>query len=417
MIRNSITIRRPERPIDVTLDLPRSKSVSNRALILASLAGDLSCVKEISDGDDTRILHALLRDRPRVMHCGLGGTTLRFLMAWACVQEGEEHIITGDARLMERPHKVLVDALRSLGADIERTNDGFHVRGKKMKGGEITIESPISSQFISALLLIAPMMEQGLTVRWTGRKLSEPYVGMTLKTLDHFGVEAAEHKAELYVLSSHQPRISPLEVPRDWSAASFWYEVVALAPDARMVLNDLRMDGWQGDERARKLWSFAVRSTDTNDGLLLDHPGHDQPPLGYLMTATPDLFLPLAFTYAGLGRIGLFGGIENLPLKETDRLAAAKDALEKLGIAVEPREDTFGFSSSLGRPIPSSSDHLIISSSDQPFDPRGDHRMAMSLAPLALVCDAITILDPEVVNKSYPRFWDDLRKAGFRVER
>ncbi len=410
MIRNSITIRRPEKPIDVTIDLPRSKSVSNRALILASLAGDLSCVKEMSDGDDTRILHALLRDRPRVMHCGLGGTTLRFLLAWASVQQGEERIITGDARLMERPHDALMDALRSLGADIERKSDGFHVRGKRMKGGGITIDSPVSSQFISALLLIAPMMEQGLTVRWTGRKLSEPYVGMTLKALDHFGAEAAEHKEELYVLSSHRPRITPLEVPRDWSAASFWYEVVALAPDARVVLKDLRMDGWQGDERALKLWSFAVRTTETSGGMLLDHPGHDRPSLGYVMSSTPDLFLPFAFTYAGLGRIGIFGGIESLPLKETDRLAAAKDALEKFGIPVDPIDDTFAFSSSLGR------HGHFAKATDQPFDPHGDHRMAMSLAPLALVCDAITILDPEVVDKSYPRFWDDLRKAGFRIE-
>ncbi|HNK43093.1 MAG TPA: hypothetical protein PL002_18025, partial [Flavobacteriales bacterium] len=165
-----LTITRPERPIDAVIDLPRSKSVANRLLILASLAGDPGAVKEPGSAEDTRLLRNLLRDRPRVMHCGMGGTVFRFLLAWAAVREGREHIITGDARLLKRPHQPLVDALRLLGADIGAVDNGYRVRGRRLAGGTIVMDAPLSSQFISALLLIAPLMENGLYLRWTGTR-------------------------------------------------------------------------------------------------------------------------------------------------------------------------------------------------------------------------------------------------------
>ena len=197
-----VTVTKPERPIHVAIDLPRSKSIANRALILASLVGDLSLVQNMGDADDTRILYGLLRDRPHVMLCGLGGTTFRFLLAWASVQEGEEHIIAGDARLLERPHGMLVDALRALGADIEKVETGFRIRGRRMKGGEISLDTPMSSQFVSALWLIAPCMEKGLALRWAGLRLSEPYVRMTMKCLEHFNVLPALADAGIRVQRS-----------------------------------------------------------------------------------------------------------------------------------------------------------------------------------------------------------------------
>ncbi|MBK9761080.1 MAG: 3-phosphoshikimate 1-carboxyvinyltransferase [Flavobacteriales bacterium] len=399
-----VTVTKPERPIHVAIDLPRSKSIANRALILASLVGDLSLVQNMGDADDTRILHGLLRDRPHVMHCGLGGTTFRFLLAWASVQEGEEHIIAGDARLLERPHGMLVDALRALGADIEKVETGFRVRGRRMKGGEISLDTPMSSQFVSALLLIAPCMEKGLALRWAGLRLSEPYVRMTMKCLEHFNVLPAVEDEWIRVQRSALVGRA-VDVELDWSAASFWYEVVALAKNATVELPGLVFDavGWQGDKWAVQLWGFAVESEAYAKGIRLKPSvaGRDQEST---LRHTPDLFQPLALTFAGLGRTGFFHGLNNLQAKETDRIAAVHDALTLLGVDSSKREDRFDLSGSITNRVP------------PPFDPRGDHRMAMALAPLALVLGSITINDPQVVTKSYPRFWDDLKKAGFGVE-
>ena len=399
-----VIVTKPEGPIHVAIDLPRSKSIANRALILASLVGDLSLVHTMGDADDTGILHALLRDRPRAMHCGLGGTTFRFLLAWASVQEGEEHIIAGDPRLLERPHGMLIDALRSLGADIERTDAGFRVRGRRLKGGNIALDAPISSQFVSALLLIAPFMDQGLALRWAGLRLSEPYARMTVKCLEHFGV-TPEVDGEWIRIKRSPLEARQLHVPRDWSAASFWYEVVALANNATVDLPGLVLDpgDWQGDSRAALLWDFAVHSDPYETGIRLKHARMERDQ-GSSLGNTPDLFQPLALTYAGLGRTGFFTGLHNLHAKESDRIAAVQDALTTLGVYSSNTPNQFDLSGSITNRVP------------PPFDPRGDHRMAMALAPLALVLGSVTINDPHVVTKSYPRFWEDMRKAGFGVE-
>ncbi len=448
-----IIIRRPERPIDAIIDLPRSKSVANRALILASIAGDLHCVRDIGTADDTRILRNLLRDRPRVMHCGAGGTTFRFLLAWAAVQVGKEHIITGDARLLQRPHGPLVDALRALGADIEGTEHGYRIRGRKLMGGSVVMDTPMSSQFISALLLIAPTMVVGLTLHWTGQRFSEPYVRMTLMALSHFGVAAVVAGDEVRV-KPQRLKANILHVPPDWSAAAFWYEVAALSTDARIVFPGLKPDEWQGDRAAAELWMPWVRTERTPEGLrvvsgasavvassskaeagspaanaevgsLASNAEAGSPasqaeagspegdpamvPLSFNLRNTPDLFQALAFTCAGRGVSAAFTGVENLPLKETDRIAAVESALGQFGIW-----DTSFIVGQFTLTVPS---RPIARSADVLFDTFGDHRMAMSLAPLALVLGAITVRDPEVVGKSYPTFWDDLQRAGFGVER
>ena len=404
-MRNSITIRRPERPIDAVIELPRSKSVSNRALILAAHLWELEIVQNMSDSDDTRVLFQLLREKPVTMNCGAGGTTFRFLLAWACTREGEDHFIGGDPGLLARPHEPLIDALRHLGAQIERVPKGYHVLGKKMKGGSVTFDSPISSQYISALLLIAPEFEEGLRITWTGRRLSEPYVKMTIKTLLQFGA-CVERKDDLIVVHPTELWIDQFNVPPDWSAASFWYSIAALS-DHRFTFPGLYYDGWQGDQWASMLW---VRSVHTEEhpygitisgygGALIGKDAHEHD-----LADVPDLFQPLAISCAAQGRTMAFTGLHNLSVKETDRLAAVADALTALGVEVDYADGTFNIS---GR---------ITNLSPPPFDPRGDHRMAMALAPLALVCDAITILDPEVVSKSYPAFWDELRRVGFSVE-
>lgn len=400
----SVIVRRPEWPIRATIDLPRSKSVANRALVLAALAGDIGCVQQEGDADDTRILVRLLKERPRVMHCGLGGTTFRFLLAWACVQEGMEHVVTGDARLLERPHDALFDALRSLGADITRTAEGFLVRGRRMEGGAITIDSPVSSQFITALLLVAPTFRQGLQLTWKGRRLSEPYVDMTMRALAHFGVRPRVEAGAIHVRSAPL-HAAPFTVPPDWSAAAFWFQIVALAPDAEVRLEGLHVDGWQGDERIMQLRGTGVAATRSAEGVQLkniDPPDRVSAP-SIDLGSTPDLFQPLALTLAALGTSATFTGLDNLPLKETDRLKAVADVLRSLGLEAIHADGRFSMTGRIAVHGP-----LTV-------DPQHDHRMAMATAPLALVLEAVTVLDPDVVGKSYPGFWEDLRKAGFAV--
>ncbi|MBK7083298.1 MAG: hypothetical protein IPH53_00910 [Flavobacteriales bacterium] len=268
---SSITIRKPEGPIRARIVLPRSKSMANRALVLASLAGQSDVVIGLPTSDDTRILGVLLRERALAMHCGLGGTTFRFLTAWAAVQPGEDRLITGDKKLLERPHHTLVQALIALGARIDGLASGLLVHGTEMKGGELTIDSPVSSQFISAVLLIAPKMREGLRLRWTGRRLSEPYVRMTIEVLRHFG--ARVEVSDLIHVFPGPLHAKPITVPMDWSAAAFWFEIVALAKDARITLEGLRTGTWQGDERAIELWAPWVKAEQTADGLMLSPQG------------------------------------------------------------------------------------------------------------------------------------------------
>lgn len=399
-----VIIRAPEGPVHVRIGPPPSKSVANRALILASLAGGLDGVQHFGEADDTRILHDLLHRKPEVLHCGDGGTTFRFLLAWACVQAGREHVVTGHARLLQRPHAPLVQALRELGADITELAEGFRVRGRQMEGGLVRIHAPESSQHISALLLVASRFRQGLRLEWTGRRLSTPYVEMTVKLCERFGIPV-RREGEAFIVEAAQGKAVPITVPGDWSAASFWYQIAALSPAAGVELTGLQQDGLQGDQAVARLFSGLVATHPTVDGLHLQHRTGGQPGLFQAdLSATPDLFQPMAMAVAGRGGEAHFTGLDNLPLKETDRLEAVADALRSLGCTVQHHHGTF---------------HLkgpITNTSPAPFDPRGDHRMAMALAPLALVCNNVTILHPDVVNKSYPAYWDDLERAGFRLQ-
>lgn len=399
----SVTIRRPEGPLHGRITLPPAKSVANRALVLATLAGDPATVADTGGADDVRILRQLLTERPHRMPCGDGGTTFRFLLAWACVQPGGEHLLTGSRRLLQRPHLPLVEALRSLGADITPAEDGFLVRGRAMPGGRITLHAPVSSQFISALLLVAPCFTEGIQLQWTGQRLSEPYVHMTAALLKHYGAHVAEDAEGIQVAPGALDN-KPFTVPADWSAAAFWYQIAALAPDAVLTLQGLQADGLQGDEAAALLFRELVASRTVPDGLEIRASGSAaKDAFTADLVRTPDLFQPLAFTMAAQGRPGVFTGLHNLPLKETDRLKAVADALCALGCATSYNGGTFTLTGRIGNLRP------------PPFNPQGDHRMAMALAPLALVCDSISILDPGVVHKSYPGFWEDLRGSGFCV--
>lgn len=405
-MNKALRITPPTGPINATIHLPRSKSVANRALVCTALAGDATSVMDHGDADDTRILQRLLMERPAVMHCGLGGTTFRFALAWACVQEGEERMVTGDAPLLARPHVELVSALRALGADIEPLDTGFRVRGRRMHGGAYQFDSPVSSQYLSAVMLVAPAFTYGLRLMWRGEQLSRPYVDMTAAMMRKAGAVVQVLDDAIAVRPGTYTR-TVLDVPPDWSAAAFWFQIVALANGAQVLLADLHADGLQGDEAIIGLMQRWVRTEATADGTRLLHiAGVPVAPLSLDMRATPDLFQPLAITCAMRAQPAAFSGLANLRLKESDRLQAVVDALAQLGVGASVDENTFSLG---GQSVRSSSGILL-------FDPRGDHRMAMSLAPLALKLGAVEIADAGVVSKSYPRYWDDLRKAGFAVE-
>lgn len=401
---SAITLTPPSTPIRSTVELPRSKSAANRALIIASLLGDLDLVQHPGDGDDTRILLEHLRTRGSVMHCGAGATTFRFLLAWACCQPGEERLITGTDRLLERPHEELAQALRTLGADIQREAEGYRVRGRKLQGGEVLFDSPISSQYLSALLLIAPHMQKGLSLRWTGTRLSEPYVHMTLKIMAHFGVFPFMELDGVRVPPSAYQRAT-YTVPADWSGAAFWYEVVALSPGSALYLHGLTDDTLQGDRQARHLWAPWVDTRFDAEGALISHrtPPATMPEAPVDLRNHPDLFQPLVATCAGLGIPATFTGLDNLRVKETDRLRAMADALHGMGAQLAVDGGTARVSGTLDRKAAE-------------LHPEGDHRMALAVAPLALVQGRVHITDAAVINKSYPGFWNDLAKVGFQVE-
>ncbi|MCB0791395.1 MAG: 3-phosphoshikimate 1-carboxyvinyltransferase [Flavobacteriales bacterium] len=397
-----LAITAPSRPVHVRIDLPGSKSVANRAILCASLAGTPEVVSGVPGADDTRRSIAHLRERSQVMHCGAGGTTYRFLLAWAAVQEGEERLITGDATLLARPHEHLVRALCTLGADIDSLLNGHLVRGRRLSGGPVVLEDAISSQYLSALMLVAPYMADGLRITWRGRRLSRPYVEMTAAVMRHFGAEV-EVGAERIVVAPATYRSRAFTVPRDWSAAAFWYLVAALDRKASIELPDLYRTGLQGDEHVAEIFSGWVATVTTESGTTIRH--REGPvPRSFDLTDTPDLFQPLAFALAAMNEHVTITGLDNLSHKETDRIQAVRDAMSALGAEVTVEGHAFHLRKGIERGEPQAV-----------LDPRGDHRMAMALAPLALVCGRIRIGDPDVVAKSYPDFWADLRRAGFGV--
>lgn len=404
-----IRIIPPADPIKVDIKLPRSKSISNRLLVMAALSGSRHLLEELSDADDTGRLDHLVNERPLVMDCGAGGTTLRFLLAWAAIQEGEERLISGTPRLMDRPHDDLVRALRQLGASIDRVEQGFRVIGKKLQGGTVEFLSPISSQYISALLLIAPYLERGLRISWKGDRLSEPYVRMTMRLMRQFGAKVKVHDEAIEVMPGAYS-IERTTIPRDRSAAAFWYEVVAFSKGSGVKLIGVYDDGIQGDSIAEELWSPWVISEQQEDGLMLMHRSSSfaAEELNIDLKDSPDLFQPLIFTCAGSGASLRCTGLRNLSMKESDRLKATAEALRVLGRECAFTTDSFTIPKG---PV------LQVGHRSSIIDPQEDHRLAMSAAPVALVAGSLRIADPDVVVKSYPLFWDHLEMAGFKLQR
>lgn len=391
-----------------TIVLPTSKSISNRLLIIKALSTAKIAIDNIAEAEDTKTLESLLNSDEETLDCGHAGTTFRFLTAYLATQKGSR-TLTGSDRMKQRPIGVLVDALRSLGADITYLGeDGYpplRINGGKITGSEVTLDSTVSSQFISALILIAPSLPKGLTIHLTGNVVSQAYIEMTLNAIRHFGVTATPMRGRIDI-EAGKYNSGHLDVEADWSSASYWYSMVALSEDAEVELQGLSRASWQGDAIVSELFALlGVKTTYTETGAVLTKMPVYAKELGYNFINCPDLAQTLVVTTVALGIPTRFTGLETLKVKETDRVDALKSELKKVGAELE--ELKVGEITSFPPNLRLSGDAIST------FD---DHRMAMSFASLACSLGEISIESPGVVSKSYPKFWEDLKSAGFEIE-
>lgn len=407
----------PPRHVDTRILLPASKSISNRALIIHALTGGNVMPENLSDCDDTKVIIRALSHRPEVIDIKAAGTAMRFMTAYLSVTEGE-HTITGTERMKHRPIGVLVDALRYLGAEIEYAGEkGFpplRIRGRQLEGGRLEIPGNVSSQYISALLMIAPVLSKGLEMKLTGGIVSRPYIDLTLHLMHQFGVSAEWTDIDSITVKPQPYRQRPYTIENDWTAVSYWYEVLALTDElgAKVVLPGMLDGSRQGDSAVRYIFSllgiktaFADREADRLTDATLTRHSCMLNRMDYDFTNQPDLAQTLIATCPVLGIPFHFTGLGSLRIKETDRIEAMKTEMEKLGYILHADSGT-ELSWEGDRCEPAA----------QPvIDTYEDHRMAMSFAPLAIRLGRIGINHPEVVSKSYPHYWNDLRKAGFHI--
>ena len=405
--------------LNQTIKLPASKSISNRVLVIYALSGSKILPDNLSDCDDTEVIMAALQHNPYEIDIKAAGTAMRFMTAFLSVKDGEEHVLTGTERMRHRPIGILVDALRRLGADISYIGEeGFpplRIRGHSLEGGLLEIPGNISSQFISALLLIGPVMRNGLTLRLTGDVISRPYIDLTLWTMREFGADAEWSDFETIVVKPVPYGQRPYYIENDWSGASYWYEMMALSrhKDDEIRLEGLMDGSKQGDSSVRYIFSLlGVKSTfETTQGgvpttVSLRHTGRCVPRLEYDFINAPDLTQTFVVCCALLGVHFHFHGLSTLKIKETDRIEALKTEMRKLGYVIH---DVNGC-------------ELIWDgercepSYEAGIDTYEDHRMALAFTPAAFRTGGLRINNPQVVTKSYPRFWDDLRKAQFTIE-
>jgi 3-phosphoshikimate 1-carboxyvinyltransferase len=410
---NVFRLSHPTGHINGSVQLDGSKSISNRVLIVQALCKEDFEIKKLSSCDDTTTLNALLQGSSDIYDTHHAGTTFRFLTAFLAIQKGAQ-TLTGSDRMKERPIGPLVSALRDLGADIEYLEkEGYpplklHGFDKENYTSKISVKADISSQYITALLLIAPVLPKGLEIKLVGELVSEPYLNMTLSTLSEFGIDYHRERGKISV--GHQEYIAKeYTVEADWSACSYYYSIASMAKQADISLKGLFKKSIQGDAKIKDIGTlFGVQSEFDNSILRLKKTQPPEPSIYYDFINQPDLAQTVAVMCAGLGVEGELTGLKTLRIKETDRIAAMQNELGKI-------ESTLAY----GHEEEGQEYYEIrqkVKFCDVPrFSTYKDHRMAMAFAPLALL-HPIEIENPEVVSKSYPRFWKDLKNLGFEIE-
>ena len=405
-----IQITAPEQ-ITATIQLPSSKSISNRALIINALGNGTYKPENLSDCDDTMVMiRALDENQPHdTIDIMAAGTAMRFLTAYLSVTPGSR-IITGTQRMQQRPIQLLVDALRELGAEIEYVNnEGFpplRIHGRELIKDHICLPGNVSSQYISALLMIGPSLKNGLKVTLTGDIISKPYINLTIQLMSDFG-------AQVSWINDHELQVTPQPyrsityyIESDWSAASYWYQIAALSQEATVTLPGLFENSYQGDSKVADIFrNLGIETIFGNKAVTLKKTGTCVKRLDYDFINQPDLAQTFVVTCALMNIPFRFSGLQSLKIKETDRMAALICEMKKLGYVLQECDGSV-----------LSWEGERCERSNEAIDTYEDHRMAMAFAPAALVLPNLCINNPQVVSKSYPHYWEDLQKAGFIIK-
>jgi 3-phosphoshikimate 1-carboxyvinyltransferase len=404
-------VSKSDKTLAGSIVLPASKSIANRALIIHALSYSPYPIENLSDSDDTRVMQQVFNSNTNQFDIGHAGTAMRFLTAFLSQIVGE-WTITGSDRMKQRPIGILVDALNKLGAKIEYLeNDGFpplKIFGSHLKGCVLELDGSVSSQYISALLMIAPTIQDGLTLRLKNKITSRSYIEMTLKLMEQFGVQHVWKGNEIRISEqSYQAR--PFSVEADWSAASYWYQMAVLAEDVDVELIGLRTESLQGDAAVADWFKqLGIETTATDKGSRLTKNGQPLPKFLQLnFIENPDVAQTFAVLCVMKNIPFHFSGLETLKIKETNRIAALQDELAKFGALItEPAHGELKWDGTF------TLEKQVVPE----IETYHDHRMAMAFAPACLIVGPIAILDPMVVTKSYPGYWDDLKKVGFDIQ-
>ena len=407
-----IQIIAPRFPINCSINLSGSKSLSNRLLLLKEILDLKIDLKNLSDSKDTTLLLKALRQIKEAKNKNINildaGTDMRFLTALLAIKKGT-WTITGSDRMKKRPIGELVAALKSLGAEIkflEKENyPPLEIKGKIILGGALKIDASQSSQFISALLLISPKLKNGLVLTLKNRIVSSPYIEMTAALLKKFNVPISKLKNTYTVNSSTKSKqIKVIKIESDWSSASYWYSICALSKNAKIELNFLNKKSLQSDSILPELYKIlGVKTKYKKNSIIISRKKLETESINYNFINCPDIAQTFAVTCFGLGICAKLNGLSTLKFKESDRIIALKTELEKMGAKLVITNNSIELKKSKAIPF------------EGVIETYNDHRMAMSFSPLALVYNSIKIANPEVVSKSYPRFWKDLKSVGFSV--
>ncbi len=404
-----VTVTAPTKPILAEIQIPGSKSISNRLLIIQQLCESKFKIENLSISDDTKFLESLLESDFEIQNCGAGGTTFRFLLALRALQ-GKTVILSGSKEFKLRPISPLVDALNELGASIDYLkNNGFapiRLNASKIHGGKIKIDSNISSQFVSALMLIAPYLKGGLEISFSENPVSFSYIEMTASIMKEFSVDVEFENNKINIPQgeyiSKDYSCSP-----DWTSASYWYGIIACSIDSQINLVNLAKDKFQGDV-ILKIWMtlFGVKSVKDGDDILISNVNSEiNTTINIDFTNNPDLSLALTVVAAVKGIPVHFTGLSTLKVKETDRLLALKMELEKTGVNILVDENSLKLFGIV--------DNEKISNTT--FNTYEDHRIAMALSILATTLSPVKMENPDVVSKSYPNYFEELKNIGFEI--
>ena len=400
-----LRLRHQSGNLDGKIQITGSKSESNRMLLLQALFPHIE-LENLSNSDDTVAMKSGLENDNDLVDIGHAGTSMRFLTAYYSTLENQKKTLTGSSRMQERPIGILVDALRQLGADIiYLKNEGYPpllIKGKRLTASEVSLSANISSQFITALMLIAPSLPYGLCLQLEGKITSVPYIEMTLSLLHQIGVKATFSGQHIQVFPKKDITQATHAIESDWSSASYYFSMIALSKDADITLSTYKENSLQGDKVLMDIYEpLGVNSIIKNNTLYLQKQALGSKPIQLDLSDAPDIAQTIAVTCYGLGVACDLTGLHTLKIKETDRLVALQKELTKLGAIIEVTDKS-----------------LHLRKRTNPIHPNvlvetyHDHRMAMAFAPLALLVP-IRIQDADVVSKSYPGFWKDLGRLGF----